>query len=95
MAPPQLFISTKLLELDKQPENEKEDGSEDFEPEQKQEQGDEKEDKRDDGSDRAEDTNEHGENRRARPSSILTYIVSLVFTGVAFALVGVSFNKND
>ena len=38
MAPLQLFINTKTLELPQLPENDKEDGYEDFEPEDKQEQ---------------------------------------------------------
>ena len=93
MAPPELFINTKTWELEKQPVNEKGDGYEDFEPEKKQKQDAEKEDKGDDSSDPAEDTNEKDKNRKTRSFPILTYIVSLVFTGVAFALVGVSFKE--
>ena len=95
MAPPKLFINTKSLELEKQPENE---SYEDFEPESKQEQEAQKKEKEDknDKSDPAEDADGSDENRIARSLPILTYVVSpiLVFTGLAIALVGVSCNKN-
>ena len=95
MAPPKLFINTKSLELEKQPENE---SYEDFEPESKQEQEAQKKEKEDDNdkSDPAEDADGSDENRIARSLPILTYVVSpiLVFTGLAIALVGVSSNKN-
>ena len=89
MAPPQLFINAKTLELEKQPENEKEDGSEDFKPSNKQEQEAEKEEKGDDNdkSDPDEDTNGMDEK--------FPILVFSLFTSLAFALVGVSFNKND
>ena len=38
MAPPQLFINTKTLELEKQPKDNKGDGDEDFEPENQHEE---------------------------------------------------------
>ena len=96
MAPPKLFINKKTLE--KHPENDKEDGYEDFEPENKQEQETEKEDKSDNcDPENSKDTNGSNTNRKARSLSILTNIASpiLVFTGLAIALVGVSSNKND
>ena len=96
MAPPQLFINTKTLELEKQPKNDKEDGYQDIEPENIQEQEANKKDKTDDSeaSDPAEHTDgKDDEIRMARPLPILSYM--LVFTGLAIALVGVSFNQND
>ena len=63
MAPPQLFINTNTLELPQLPlvlpENDKEDGYEDFEPDDKQEQEAEKEDEVDDNDnhDPDKDTN--------------------------------------
>ena len=98
MAPPQLFINKKTLDVEKLSENNKEDVCEDFEPENTQEQETEKEDKSDDcDSENSKDTNESNANRKARSLSILTNIASpiLVFTGLAIALVGVSSNKND
>ena len=96
MAPPQLFINTKSLELEKQPGNYKVDGFAHFEPENKQEQEAEKEDKSDD-PESSKDTNGSFANGRERSLSILTNIASpiLVFAGLAIALVGVSFNEND
>ena len=96
MAPPQLFIKTKTLELEKQPDNK---SYEDFEPENKQVQAAEKKDKQEENesNDPAEDSDENGENRKAKSLPILTYVVSpiLVLTGLAIAFVGVSSNKND
>ena len=84
MAPPQIFINTKALELEKRPENDNEDGDEDFEPEKKQEREGKKEEK--------DDNSDHKiEIKGSLP--ILSYIV--VFTGLAIALLGVSFNEND
>ena len=96
MAPPQLFINTKTLELEKQPENYKVDGFADFEPENKQEQETEKEDNSDD-PESSKDTDGSFANGKERSLSILTNIASpiLVFAGLAIALVGVSFNEND
>ena len=74
MAPPKLFISTKTLELEKQPENEKKGEFEDFE------QPDEKKDKAD-ASDPSERTNGSDWN---------TYIGLLVLTGLGLTLVTVS-----
>jgi len=91
MAPPQLFINKKTLDVEKLSENNKEDVCEDFEPENTQEQETEKEDKSDDcDSENSKDTNESNANRKARSLSILTNIASpiLVFTGLAIALVG-------
>jgi len=91
MAPPQLFINTKILELEKQPKNEKEDGSEDFESEDKQESGKkDKEKENNNDNDPVEDADGSDENRIARSLPILTYVVSplLVFTGLAIAIVG-------
>ena len=94
MAPPQLFINTKTLELERQP-----DVYEDFEPENKQEQEAEKKDKEEenDSTDPAEDADGKDENRIAMSFPILTYVVSpiLVFTSLATALAGVSSIKND
>ena len=89
MAPPQLFINTKTLGLEKQPENDKEDVDEDFEPENKQEWEAEKEEKGDntDYSDPAEDTvGSDYEIGMERSPPILSYVV--VFTGLAIALLG-------
>ena len=97
MAPPQLFINTKILELEKQPKNEKEDGSEDFESEDKQESGKkDKEKENNNDNDPVEDADGSDENRIARSLPILTYVVSpiLVFTGLAIAIVGVSSNND-
>ena len=93
MAPPQLFINTKTLELEKQPENTKVDGFADFDPENKQEQETDKSDY----PESSKDNNGSFANRKERLLSILTNIVSpiLVFAGLAIALVGVSFNEND
>ena len=95
MAPPQLFINTKTLELEKQPENEKRDGSEDLEPANKQEQEAEKEEKGDNNDSHDPDEDANGMDEKF---PIFNYIFSLVFclfTSLAFALVGVSFKKND
>jgi len=85
MAPPQIFINTKTLELEKQPETAKEDGGEDSEPVNKQEQEAKKEDN--DNSDPAKDTvgSDH-EIGMEPPLPILSYIV--VFTGLAIAVLG-------
>merc|ERR1712025_646229 len=83
MAPPNLFINTKTLDLEKQPENEKEDGFEDLE------QKDEKKDKGDDnaGSDPSEGINkENGKAKFPLPLPIFSYIV--VSNGLAITLAG-------
>jgi len=89
MAPPQLFINTKTLELEKQPENK---SYEDFEPKNKQEQKAEKKDKEEENesNDPAEDADGKDENRKAKSLPILTYVVApiLVLTGLAIAFVG-------
>ena len=78
MAPPKLFISTKTLELEKQPENKKKGEFEDVE------QADEKKDKAD----------ASGPSERTNGSDWNTYIGLLVLTGLGLTLVTVSFNKN-
>ena len=103
MLAPQVLVNSKTLELEKQPENNKE------EPGTNQEQEAEMKEKEDDSRDPAEkDTNTHNENsaengtngndenRKARSRPFLTYVVSpiLVFKGLTIALVGVSFDKN-
>ena len=100
MVAPQLLINTKTLEVEKQPETNKEDGNEDFEPENKQEHEADMKEKEDanDSSDPAKD-NCNGNNGKRKASSrpFLTYIISpiLVFKGLTIAIVGVSFNKRD
>ena len=96
MAPPQLFINTKTLELERPPKNNKDGGSEDVEPENIQEQETKKKDKVCDSeaSDPAEHTDADGDDdeiRMAKSLPILSYM--LVFTGLAIALLGVSFNQ--
>ena len=93
MAPPQIFINTKTLELEKRSDIEKEDGCENY-----QEREDHKKDKEDgsDASDPSENANEKDESRKSKfpfPLPIHSYI--LMFTGLAIALAGVSYNKND
>jgi len=83
MAPPQLFINTKTLQLDKQPEIVNVD-----------ENNQEWEDDKKDEEDGKEGTNGKDENGKAKfPLPILSYI--LMFTGLAISLAGVSSNKND
>ena len=90
MAPPNLFINTKTLDLEKQPENEKDDGFEDLQ------QKDEKKDKGDDidGSDPSDGINkENGKAKFRPPLPIFSFIV--VSNGLAITLAGVSFNYHD
>ena len=90
MAPPKLFINTKTLDLEKQPENEKEDGFEDLQ------QKDEKKDKGDDndGSDPSDGINKgNGKAKFPFPLPIFSFIV--VSNGLAITLAGVSFNNHD
>ena len=82
MAPPKLFISTKTLELEKQPENKKKGEFEDVE------RADEKKDK-------ADASDASGPSARTNGSDWNTYIGLLVLTGLGLTLVTVSFNKND
>ena len=92
MVPPQILINNKTLELEKQPENDKEDGFEDFEPENNQERKAEKKEKADYASDPAEDTVRSDYNTSFEWSfPILSYMV--VFTGLAITLIGVSFKR--
>ena len=86
MAPPQLFINTKTLELDKQPDVEKEDGHE-----SKKEREDDKKEKENDSD--ASDPSKGIKAKFLFPLPICSYI--LMFTGLAITLAGVSFNKND
>jgi len=88
MAPPQLFINTKTMELEKQPEIEKENSHENS-------QGRE-DDKEDDinASDPPERTNGKDENGKAKfPLPIHSYI--LMFTGLAIALAGAFLGINE
>jgi len=76
MAPPQLFINTKTLQLDKQPEIVNVD-----------ENNQEWEDDKKDEEDGKEGTNGKDENGKAKfPLPILSYI--LMFTGLAISLAG-------
>ena len=78
--------------MDKQPENDKEDGYDDCEPENNQEQ----EDKEDNNgaSDLSEGANGNSENSSHSHFQFpASYI--LVLTGLAIALVGVSVNQKD
>jgi len=85
MAPPQLFINTKTLQLEKQPEIVNVDGYEN-----NQEREDDKKDEEDssDASNPSEGTNGKNESRiQAKfPLPILSYI--LIFTGLAISLPG-------
>ena len=95
MAPLQLFINTKTLELPQLPENDKEDGYEDFEPDDKQEQEAEKEDEVDDNDNHDPDKDTNGMDEKFPIITIIFPLVFSLFTSLAFALVGVSFKKND
>ena len=78
--------------MDKQPENDKEDGYDDCEPENNQEQ----EDKQDNNGacDLSEGANGNNENNSHSHFQFLASYI-LVFTGLAIALVGVSVNQKD
>ena len=81
MAPPQIFINTKTLELEKRSDIEKEDGHEND-----QEHEDDKKDIEDDS-----DGSDPSEGIKAKfpfPLPICSYI--LMFTGLAISLAGVS-----
>jgi len=84
MAPPELFINTKTLQLEKQPEIVNVDGYEN-----NQEREDDKKDEEDisDASDPSDGTNGKDESGKAKsPLPILSYI--LIFTGLAISLAG-------
>ena len=95
MAPPQLFIISKTVELKKQTDNDKEDRSDDVEAENDQQEGrvekkDEKYESDVDDPTGTEESDGEKENRNAkslRPAHIL------VFIALAVAFVGVSFDK--
>ena len=92
MAPPQLFIISKTVELKKQTDNDKEDRSDDVEAENDQQEGrvekkDEKYESDVDDPTGTEESDGETENRKPRTAPIL------VFIGLAVAFVGVSFNK--
>ena len=97
MAPPQLFINTKTLELEKQPKDNKDDGYEDFEPENQHEEEADKNEKEDDkdNCDPDQDTNGTGNdgNRNEKWITILTSMP--IFVGLTVAVFGVSSNEND
>ena len=100
MVAPQLLINTKTLELEKQPETNKEDDNEEIDLENKEEHEAEMKEKEDDNDsiDPAKDTcNGNNKNRKESSRPFLTYIISpiLVFKGLTIAIVGVSFNSKD
>ena len=98
MAPPQLFINTKTLELEKQPKDNKGDGDEAFEPENQHEEEADKNEKEDDkdNCDPDQDTNGTGNDGNRRNEKWITILTSMpIFIGLAVAVFGVSSNKND